>query len=165
MKTNYSSNKNNDSQIYKNYKFRLTSVFDQPPRLKTSSSPKRNRNANFISKNESNNQPLIIPNIVTNYNIQNINAWDVDKLKEELILVKNELNKRNKDYNAIKIAYTKLDTENKKNVKIIEEILEEASKQKIIPDYLERNVSEHELKNAAANISGNNLFKLKEVNH
>lgn len=55
---------------------------------------------------------------------------DNDKLKEELIKYKNELNKKSKECHSIKIAFLKLDTENKKNIKIIEEVLQEASKQK-----------------------------------
>ena len=154
MNANYTSHKPNETQVNKNFKFRLTSIFDQPPpRVKTSSSPTRSMNPNFIPKYENNNNQLIIPTIVTNYNIQNINTWDVDKLKEELILVKNELNKRSKEHSSIKISYTKLEAENKRYVKIIEEVLEEASKQKITPD-VAKNFTEQEVKNAAANISG-----------
>jgi hypothetical protein len=164
MNTNSSSNKN-ENPIQKNLKYRLTSVFDQPPRVKTSSSPNR---INFqVTKIEPTNQAMM-PSIVTNYNIQNINTYDTDKLKEELIKSKSELNKRNKEYNAIKIAFNKVDSENKKSVKIIEDILEEAMKQN--PSFsADPNsfLNTNDIKNLVANstISPSLFFKLKEVKH
>lgn len=41
---------------------------------------------------------------------------------------KHELNKKNKEIHSLKIAFSKLDEENKKNLHIIEEVLIEANK-------------------------------------
>jgi hypothetical protein len=164
MNTNFNSNKN-ENLIQKTLKYRLTSVFDQPPRVKTSSSP--NRKIFHVIKNELTNN-VMMPNIVTNYNIQNINLHDTDRLKDELIKAKSELNKRNKEYNAIKVAFNKVDSENKKSVKIIEEILEEAIRQNPTlsgdPTSL---LNENDIKNLVGNstISSSLFFKLKEVKH
>jgi hypothetical protein len=38
--------------------------------------------------------------------------------------LKNEINKKNKEFHNLKIAYFKLDEENKKNVKIVDEIIQ-----------------------------------------
>jgi len=164
MNTNFNSNKN-ENPIQKTLKCRLSSVFDQQPRLKTSSSPNRK---NFqVIKGESTNN-VIMPNIVTNYNIQNINLHDTDRLKDELIKVKSELNKRNKEYNAIKVAFNKVDLENKKSVKIIEEILEEAIRQNpALSSEPNSFINENDIKTLVGNstITSSLFFKLKEVKH
>jgi len=49
-------------------------------------------------------------------------------LQEELINYKNEINKKNKELHNIKISFIKLDEENKKNIKIMEEIIIEAGR-------------------------------------
>lgn len=165
MNANYNSNKHSENQVNKNYKFRLTSVFEQPPRVKTSSSPHNRVIISNMSKNDLNNN-LMMPNIVTNYNIQNINTLDNEKLKEELIKVKSDLNKKNREYNMIKIGYNKLDGENKKNMKVIDEIIEEVSKQKQHQNpESNADLNENELKNLIANtnFSPNFLIKIKEV--
>ena len=43
---------------------------------------------------------------------------------------KNQMNKKNKEFHVLKIAYNKLDEENRKNTKLIQEIIDdyEASK-------------------------------------
>jgi hypothetical protein len=123
-------------------------------RVKTSGSPSHYTNALSTKSG-------IMPKIVTNYNIQNLVITDVERLKEETIKLKNELNKRNKEYNGIKIAFLKLDSENKKNMRIIEDILEEATRQK----YQANNELETDLKNLIhTNISTNSLNRLKESN-
>jgi len=111
---------------------------DTQPRVKTSGSPNsmplikeygQTGNVAFANNFGTTRQSQNL-HLVSNYNIQNLNIMDNDKLKEELIKYKNELNKKSKECHSIKIAFLKLDTENKKNIKIIEEVLQEASKQK-----------------------------------
>jgi predicted DNA-binding ArsR family transcriptional regulator len=129
-------------------------------RGKTSSSPTR---MPIIKDNFHGSRGLnpIVPNLVTNYNTQNLNILDKDKMHEEMIKNKTEMNKKNKDFHSLKIAYSKLENENKKNVKIIEEILEEASKQKTPGEEVE-----NDIKNiiANSNLPMNSFMKLREVN-
>jgi hypothetical protein len=146
---------------------RTNSVYDKP-RVKTSSSPNRMPLIKEYNMKMKSSLYSNVPTVVTNYNIQNLKTMDQDKLQEELIKSKNELNKRNKDYHSLKISYLKLDSENKRNIKIIEEILEEASKQKSNPQNNKERKSEEdesELKNILANthVSMSNVYKLKEV--
>ena len=135
----------NTQTIFKTHrnKYELNDRLIPDKRVKTSSSPNRMPLIGF-KKNVSN-----IPNVVTNYNIQNLNLMDKDKLNEELIKCKNELNKKNKECHTLKIAFSKLDLENKRSVKIIEEVLEEASKK--YGD--ENNNYESEIKNILSNQS------------
>ena len=44
--------------------------------------------------------------------INNVNYIDVDKYRDELIKLKQELNKRNKEYQDLKVEYAKLEKEN-----------------------------------------------------
>jgi hypothetical protein len=139
---------------------------DCQPRVKTSGSPNtmplikeygQGGNVavanNFATTRQSHNLHL-----VSNYNIQNLNIMDNDKLKEELIKYKNELNKKSKECHSLKIAFLKLDAENKKNIKIIEEVLQEASKQK-------GEEEESDWKNliASTHMNINTINKLKDV--
>lgn len=86
---------------------------------------------------------------------------------EELINHKNELNKKNKEFHNLKISFLKLDEENKKNIKIIEDIIIEAGRGK--KDGEMSNLSPEELENEIKNImaythpSDKMLYKLKEV--
>ncbi len=123
------------------------------PRVKNSTSPKK-RAMTTLAKVK------IVPSVVTNYNIQNLNIMDSDKLKEELIKTKNETNKRNKEFHMLKIAYLKLDSENKRNLKIIEEVLQECAKQKG-----EMDEEDPSVKNLLQNtlVSAFHVNKLKEV--
>jgi len=83
-------------------------------------------------------------------------------------LVKNEINKKNKELQSIKFAYIKLDEENKKNIKIIEEIIIETGRNQKNSELIKMNQEEleNEIKNmiAISNPSEKTLFKLKEVN-
>ena len=86
-------------------------------------------------------------------------------MQEELINYKNEINKKNKELHNFKIAFIKLDEENKKNVKIIEEIIMESGRgrgeiAKISPEELDS-----EIKNIMAytHPSDKMILKLKEV--
>ncbi len=51
---------------------------------------------------------------------------------------KNQMNKKSKEFNFLKIAYNKLDEENRKNTKIIQEIIDdlEATKRDGNYDYI-----------------------------
>ena len=59
--------------------------------------------------------------------INNVNYIDVDKYRDELIKLKQELNKRNKEYQDLKVEYAKLEKENKSNLKILELIINESN--------------------------------------
>ena len=59
--------------------------------------------------------------------INNVNYIDVDKYRDELIKLKQELNKRNKEYQDLKVEYLKLEKENKSNIKLMELILYESN--------------------------------------
>ena len=67
----------------------------------------------------------------------------------------------------VKIAYIKLDEENKKNIKIIEEIIIESGRNQKNSELIKMNQDEleNEVKNifSIANPSEKTLFKLKEV--
>lgn len=88
------------------------------------------------------------------YNIQNISTTDNDKLKDELLKIKLELNKKNKEHHALKIAYKKLDEENKRNIRVIEEILAQADK---------RLMENPEEEMGINNFSPLDIFRLKET--
>lgn len=81
---------------------------------------------------------------------------------------KNETNKKNKELHSLKIAYIKLDEENKKNVKIIEEIIIETGRNQKNSELIKMNQEEleNEIKNmmTLGNPSEKTLLKLKEVN-
>jgi len=86
-------------------------------------------------------------------------------LQEELINYKNDINKKNKELHSLKIAFIKLDEENKKNMKIIEEIIIEAGRgrgemAKMTPEDLDS-----EIKNIMGytHPSDKMVLKLKEV--
>ena len=55
--------------------------------------------------------------------INSVNYIDVDKYLDELIKLKQELNKRNKEYQDLKVEYLKLAKENKSNIKLMELII------------------------------------------
>lgn len=69
----------------------------------------------------------------------------------------------------LKIAYIKLDEENKKNIKIIEEIIIETGRNQKNSELIKMNQEEleNEIKNmmTIANPTEKTLFKLKEVNN
>ena len=59
--------------------------------------------------------------------INNVNYIDIDKYRDELIKLKQELNKRNKEYQELKVEYLKLENENKSNLKLMELIVYESN--------------------------------------
>ena len=59
--------------------------------------------------------------------INNVNYLDIDKYRDELIKLKQELNKRNKEYQDLKVEYLKLEKENKSNIKMMELIICESN--------------------------------------
>ena len=85
-----------------------------------------------------------------------------------MTLHKNEINKKNKEFHNLKVSYIKLDEENKKNIKIIEEILIESGRSQKNSDLIKMNPEEleNEIRNifSVANPSDKTLFRLKEVN-
>ena len=78
------------------------------------------------------------------------------------------MNKKNKEFHNMKISYLKLDEENKKNIKIIEEIIIESGRNQKNSELIKMNQDELELeiKNiiSISNPSDKLLLKLKEVN-
>jgi hypothetical protein len=82
-------------------------------------------------------------------------------------LHKNEFNKKNKELHNLKIAYIKLDEENKKNIKIIEEIIIETGRNQKNSELvkMDQEMLESEIRNmmTMSNPSEKTLFKLKEV--
>ena len=84
-----------------------------------------------------------------------------------MINYKNDNNKKNKEFQNLKIAFLKLDDENKKNLKIIEEILLEAGRTKRDGEAFK--MSPEELENEVKNVLGYShpsdkmIYRLKEV--
>ena len=66
-----------------------------------------------------------------NYSMSDLNNYDIDSIKEELIKTKNELNKLNQDYQDLKISYSKLENECRGNVKLIENLFDEGNTNRI----------------------------------
>ena len=62
------------------------------------------------------------------YNMNDLNYLDPDTLRDQLIKIKSEFNKKNQDYHKLKIAYNKLSKDNKKSLKIIGDLISEANK-------------------------------------
>ena len=58
--------------------------------------------------------------------INNVNYIDVDKYRDEVIKLKQELNKRNKEYQDLKVECLKIGKENKSNMKLMELVLYES---------------------------------------
>ena len=63
-----------------------------------------------------------------NYNMNNTNCMDVEQLRDELLKVKSEYNKKNQDYHQLKISYAKLNETNLENCKVIEKLIKEANR-------------------------------------
>ena len=137
--------------------------YNDLPRGRTSMSPNRNSGlSDIMKKNRKSKLPLV--NGVNNpYKLM-----DTDKLNEELIQYKNEINKKNKEFNYLKISYNKLDEDNKKNIRIIEEIILESGRNQRNSQLINMNQEEleNEIKNifSISNPSEKMLNKLKEVN-
>jgi hypothetical protein len=137
-------------------------------RVKTSSSPTRMPAIKDMNPGKSKFNSSSSPAVTSNYNIQNLKIMDPDKLQEELIKAKSELNRKVKELHSLKILYIKLDNENKRNVRIIEEVLDEATRLRALNNSKDRNLEdESNIKNLIANtyFSDFTLNKLKEVNN
>ena len=137
--------------------------YDNLPRGRTSMSPNRNTGlSDILKKNRKSKLPLV------NGTNNPYKLMDTDKLNEELITYKNEINKKNKEFNYLKISYNKLDEENKKNINIIEQIIIESGRNQRNTQLINMNQEdlENEIKNifCISNPSDKMLNKLKEVN-
>ena len=84
-----------------------------------------------------------------------------------MLSLKNEIHKKNKDYHNLKVAYFKLDEENKKNVKIIEKIIIECGRNMKCAELNKMNSEEYdnEIKNilSIGMPTERTLLQLKEV--
>ena len=55
--------------------------------------------------------------------INNVNYIDIDKYRDEIMKLKQELNKRNREYQELKVEFLKLARENKSHMKLMELII------------------------------------------
>ena len=65
----------------------------------------------------------------------NDNCVDLDKFRDELLKLKTELNKRNKEYQDLKVEYIKLENDYKSNIKLMGVFLNESSTENNSPFY------------------------------
>ena len=94
--------------------------------------------------------------------INNVNYIDVDKYRDELIKLKQELNKRNKEYQELKVEYLKLEKDNKSNLKLIELIICESDSNGISNNVMNTNPFYNLNDNNKVNFEDNLMFKEKE---
>ena len=100
--------------------------------------------------------------------INNVNYVDVDKYRDELIKLKQELNKRNKEYQELKVECQKLGKENKSNMKLMELVLYESklntkpNQNLNISDIIKMNDNNKHNVDENANHKVNNMINLKE---
>ena len=100
--------------------------------------------------------------------INNVNYVDVDKYRDELIKLKQELNKRNKEYQELKVECQKLGKENKSNMKLMELVLYESklntkpNQNLNISDIIKMNNNNKNNVDENANHKVNNMINLKE---
>jgi hypothetical protein len=98
-------------------------------RGQTSSSPLREMTGRYFKPFT--NRASFHNNSVNNIKVDPVYCFITkDKLQEELLLSKNKLNKKTKDFNALKVKFLKLEEENRKNAKLIQDIIEEATQNK-----------------------------------
>ena len=90
-----------------------------------------------------------------------------EKLNEEIKNMKLEVNKKNKEIHSMKIQFVKLDDENKKNIRILEEVIIEANRNRKKMETVKYSAEdlEHEIKKILtyATPSDRLLSKLMEV--
>ena len=79
------------------------------------------------------------------------NNYDFEKLREEILRVKGEYNKKCKELHSIKIAYNKLENDYKNNLNMIERLLDEADK-----NMLEKIENVEDFDNCNNNLNNNN---------
>ncbi len=65
-----------------------------------------------------------------NYNMNSINYFDPDSLRDDLIKTRFEYNKLNQSYQELKFSYNKLNNENIENLKLIAELCHEDNENK-----------------------------------
>ena len=100
--------------------------------------------------------------------INNVNYVDVDKYRDELIKLKQELNKRNKEYQELKVQCQKLGKENKSKMKLMELVLYESklntkpNQNLNISDIIKMNDNNKNNVDENANHKVNNMINLKE---
>ena len=94
--------------------------------------------------------------------INNVNYVDVDKCRDELIKLKQELNKRNKEYQELKVEYLKLEKDNKSNLKLIELIICESDSSGTSNNVMNTNPFYNLNDNNKVNFEDNLMFKEKE---
>ena len=94
--------------------------------------------------------------------INNVNYIDVDKYRDELIKLKQELNKRNKEYQELKVEYLKLEKDNKSNLKLIELIICESDSNGTSNNVMNTNPFYNLNDNNKVNFEDNLMFKEKE---
>ena len=100
--------------------------------------------------------------------INNVNYVDLDKYRDELIKLKQELNKRNKEYQELKVECQKLGKENKSNMKLMELVLYESklntkpNQNLNISDIIKMNDNNKNNVDENANHKVNNMINLKE---
>ena len=94
--------------------------------------------------------------------INNVNYIDVDKYRDELIKLKQELNKRNKEYQELKVEYLKLEKDNKSNMKLIELIICESDSSGTSNNAMNTNPFYNLNDNNKVNFEDNLMFKEKE---
>ena len=94
--------------------------------------------------------------------INNVNYIDVDKYRDELIKLKQELNKRNKEYQELKVEYLKLEKNNKSNLKLIELIICESDSSGTSNNVMNTNPFYNLNDNNKVNFEDNLMFKEKE---
>ena len=94
--------------------------------------------------------------------INNINYIDIDKYRDELIKLKQELNKRNKEYQELKVEYLKLEKDNKSNLKLIELIICESDSSGTSNNVMNTNPFYNLNDNNKVNFEDNLMFKEKE---
>ena len=102
-----------------------------------------------------------------NYNMNDLNNYDIDSIKEELMKTKNDYNQLKKLYHDLKISYSKLENENKENVKLIENLFNEGNTNRIAnnvdsEENNDENETEEMIKNIKENISKNSKMIAKE---
>ena len=94
--------------------------------------------------------------------INNVNYIDIDKYRDELIKLKQELNKRNKEYQELKVEYLKLEKDNKSNLKLIELIICESDSSGTSNNVMNTNPFYNLNDNNKVNFEDNLMFKEKE---
>lgn len=84
--------------------------------------------AKFNKTRTKSNDPFSSSGFNNNYNMNNLSNVDCDNLREELLRIKSDFNKKNQEFHCLRIAYKKVETENQEITSLVEELLTEANK-------------------------------------